>query len=416
MVPIKEALTFDDVTLAPKYSEILPSDVDTSIKLTETLKLKIPLLSSAMDTVTESKMAIAIAKSGGLGIIHRNLDIKKQILEIKKVKKQKLLVGAAVGAGPNEFNRAEGILKENIDMIVVDTAHGHTKKVSEIIKFIKKNKNKRTALCAGNIATPEAAKFLLKLGVDIIKEGVDLIVVDTAHGHTKKVGEIIRFIKKIKNNKIALCAGNIATPEAAKYLIKLGVDIIKIGIGPGSICTTRLVAGIGVPQLSAILSVRNGIKNKNVKIISDGGIKYSGDLAKAFAAGADAVMIGSLFAGTDETPGKLIKKNGKLFKSFRGMGSVGAMNKGSADRYFQTKQKDSSKYVPEGVEGFVKYKGDVGSIVYKLIGGLKSSMGYLGSKNIIKLRNKPNFVKITKAGFYESMVHNVDVVKNDSKY
>jgi len=358
MVPIKEALTFDDVTLAPKYSEILPTDVDTSIKLTETLKLKIPLLSSAMDTVTESKMAIAIGKAGGLGIIHRNLDIKKQVLEIKKVKKQNLLVGAAVGAGPNEFKRAETILKENLDIIVVDTAHGHTKKVAEIIKFIKTKKNKKTALCAGNIATPDAAKFL----------------------------------------------------------IKLGVDIIKVGIGPGSICTTRLVAGIGVPQLSAILSVRNGIKNKRVKIISDGGIKYSGDLAKAFAAGADAVMIGSLFAGTDEAPGKLIKRNGKFFKSFRGMGSVGAMNKGSADRYFQSKQKDGSKYVPEGVEGLVKYKGKIERIIYKLVGGLRSSMGYLGSKQIKNLRNKPQFVKITKAGFYESMVHNVDVIKNDSKY
>ena len=358
MVPIKEALTFDDVTLAPKYSEILPSEVDTSVSLTKNFKLKIPLMSSAMDTVTESKMAIAIAKAGGIGVIHRNLDVKKQILEIQKVKKQKLLVGAAVGAGPTELERAKAI----------------------------------------------------------IKEGIDLIVVDTAHGHTKKVGEIIKFINKIRNNKTALCAGNIATPEAAKYLIKLGVDIIKVGIGPGSICTTRLVAGIGVPQLSAILSVRNGLKDKNVKIISDGGIKYSGDLAKAFAAGADAVMIGSLFAGTDEAPGKLIKKNGKLFKSFRGMGSVGAMNKGSADRYFQTKQKDASKYVPEGVEGFAKYKGDVENIIYKLIGGLRSSMGYLGSKEIIKLRIKPNFVKITKAGFYESMVHNVDVIKSDSKY
>ena len=358
MVTIKEALTFDDVTLAPKYSEILPSEVNTSTQLASHLKLKIPLLSSAMDTVTESKMAIAISNAGGIGVIHRNLDIKKQIIEIKKVKKKKLLVGAAVGAGPNEFDRVKAI----------------------------------------------------------IKESVDLIVVDTAHGHTKKVGEIIKFIKKFKNNKIALCAGNIATPEAAKFLIKLGVDIIKVGIGPGSICTTRLVAGIGVPQLSAILSVRNGLRNKNIKIISDGGIKYSGDLAKAFAAGADAVMIGSLFAGTDETPGKLIKKNGKLFKSFRGMGSVGAMNKGSADRYFQNKQKDTSKYVPEGVEGFVKYKGNVGNIIYKLIGGLRSSMGYLGSRNITKLRIKPNFVKITKAGFYESMVHNVDVVKNDSKY
>ena len=358
MVPIKEALTFDDVTLSPKYSEILPSEVNTTVTLTKNLKLKIPLLSSAMDTVTESKMAIAIAKAGGIGVIHRNLNVEKQISEIKKVKKQKLLIGAAVGAGLNEFVRAKAI----------------------------------------------------------IKEGVDLIVVDTAHAHTKKVAEIIKFIKKLKNSKIALCAGNIATPEAAKFLIKLGVDIIKVGIGPGSICTTRLVAGIGVPQLSAILSVRSGFKNKDIKIISDGGIKYSGDLAKALAAGADAIMIGSLFAGTDETPGKLIKKNGKLFKSFRGMGSVGAMNKGSADRYFQTKQKDTSKYVPEGVEGFVKYKGNVGSIIYKLVGGLRSSMGYLGSKDIIKLRNKPNFVKITKAGFYESMVHSVDVVKNDSKY
>jgi len=358
MIPIKEALTFDDVTLAPKYSEILPSETDTSVSLTKNLTLKIPILSSAMDTVTESKMAIAMAKAGGIGIIHRNLDIKKQLLEIKKVKKQKLIVGAAVGAAPKEFFRVK----------------------------------------------------------EIIKEGIDLIVVDTAHGHTKKVAEIIKYIKKIKTDEIALCAGNIATPEAAKFLIKLGVDIIKIGIGPGSICTTRLVAGIGVPQLSAILGIRRGLKNKNVKIISDGGIKYSGDLAKAFAAGADAVMIGSLFAGTNETPGKLIKKNGQLFKSFRGMGSVGAMNKGSADRYFQKKQKNFSKYVPEGVEGFVKYKGDVGRIIYKLIGGLKSSMGYLGSKTIVKLRNKPQFVKITKAGFYESMVHNVDVVKNDSKY
>ena len=355
MVPIKEALTFDDVTLAPKYSEILPAEVDTSIILTKFLKLKIPLLSSAMDTVTESKMAIAIAKAGGLGIIHRNLNIKKQIQEIKKVKKYKLLVGAAVGAGPNEFKRAEAVLKENINMIVVDTAHGHTKKVAEMIKFIKKRKDKKTALCAGNIATA----------------------------------------------------------EAAKYLHKLGVDIIKVGIGPGSICTTRLVAGIGVPQLSAILNVRSGVKNQNIKIISDGGIKYSGDLAKAFAAGADAVMIGSLFAGTDEAPGNLIKKKGKLFKSFRGMGSVGAMNKGSADRYFQSKQKDVSKYVAEGVEGLAKYKGKVSDVIFKLIGGLKSSMGYLGSKQIKFLKKKTQFVKITKAGFYESMVHNVDIVKDD---
>ena len=352
MDPIKEALTFDDVTLAPKYSEVLPSDVDTSIKLSKNIKLKVPLLSSAMDTVTESKMCIAIAQAGGIGVIHRNLDIKTQVAEIRKVKKQKLLVGAAVGAGVNEFERAKHILKENIDLIVVDTAHGHTKKVADIIKKIKKIKPKKTALCAGNIATAEAAKFL----------------------------------------------------------IKLGVEIIKVGIGPGSICTTRLVAGIGVPQLSAILNVRNGLGKRKTLLIADGGIKFSGDIAKALSAGADAVMIGSLFAGTDEAPGKIIKRDGKLFKSFRGMGSIGAMNKGSADRYFQKKQSDSSKYVPEGVEGLIKYKGSVSKIVYKLVGGLRSSMGYLGCKQIRNLKNKHKFVKITKAGFYESMVHNIDKV------
>ncbi len=353
MDPIKEGLTFDDVLLTPNYSAILPSEVTTNTSLSKNLNLTIPIISSAMDTVTESKMAIAIAKAGGIGVIHRNLDIKSQVSEINKVKSKKLLVGAAVGAGPLEYKRAEEILKAN----------------------------------------------------------VDLIVVDTAHGHTKKVGEIIRKIKKLKSNKTTLCAGNIATTEAAKFLIKLGVEVIKVGIGPGSICTTRLIAGIGMPQLSAILAARKGVGKKKVSIIADGGIKFSGDISKALAAGADAVMIGSLFAGTNESPGKIIKKNGKLFKNFRGMGSIGAMNKGSADRYFQTKQKDTSKYVPEGVEGLVKYKGSVEKIIYRLIGGLKSSMGYLGKKKIINLRNKPKFVKITKAGFYESMVQNIDEVK-----
>ena len=354
MDPIKEALTFDDVTLAPNYSEILPSETNTSIKLSKNLTLKIPLISSAMDTVTEGSMAAAIAEKGGIGVIHRNLSIEKQIFEIKKVKQKKLLVGAAVGASSEEHRRAKRILKENLDLIVVDTAHAHTKKVSDIIKMIVKTKPKKTTLCAGNIATAEAAKFL----------------------------------------------------------IKLGVDAIKVGIGPGSICTTRLVAGIGVPQLSAIMNVKSGVGNRKVSIIADGGIKFSGDIAKALAAGADAVMIGSLFAGTDQAPGKIIKKNGKLFKSFRGMGSIGAMNKGSADRYFQTKQKNSSKYVPEGVEGFVKYKGKVDKVIYQLVGGLKSSMGYLGSKKITHLRKKPKFYKITKAGFFESMVHNIDEVKS----
>ena len=353
MDSIKEALTFDDVTLAPNYSEILPSQVNTSINLTPKLNINIPLLSSAMDTVTESPMGIAMAKAGGIGVIHRNLTIDEQIKEIRKVKSKKLLVGAAVGASEKEFTRAKKLLKENLDIIVIDTAHGHTKKVADMIKKIKKLRPKNTAICAGNIATTEAAKFL----------------------------------------------------------VKLGVDIIKVGIGPGSICTTRLVAGIGVPQLSAILNVKKGIGKSKTTLIADGGIKFSGDIAKALAAGADAVMIGSLFAGTDQAPGKKIKKKGKLYKYFRGMGSIGAMNKGSADRYFQSKQKDTSKYVAEGVEGYIKYRGSVDKIIYNLIGGLKSSMGYLGAKKVTELRQNPKFVKITKAGFYESMVHNIDLVK-----
>ena len=357
MGPIKEALTFDDVTLAPQYSKVLPSDVSTKTYLSNQLKLDIPILSSAMDTVTESKMAIALAKQGGIGVIHRNLTISQQINEIKKVKSKNFKVGAAVGTNESELNRIKNILKLNIDLIVVDTAHGHSQKVADTI---------------------------LK-------------------------------IKKIKPKKTTLCAGNIATAEAARFLCKLGVDVIKVGIGPGSICTTRLVAGIGVPQLSALLDVKKGL-NKKVKMISDGGIKFSGDIAKALVAGADAVMVGSLLAGTSEAPGKIIKKKGKLFKVFRGMGSVGAMNKGSADRYFQKKQKDKSKYVPEGVEGLIKYKGDVSITVNKLVGGLRSSMGYLGAEQIKYLNKKAKFVKITKAGFYESMVHSIDEVKKNSEY
>ena len=357
MVPIKEALTFDDVTLTPQYSKVLPSDVSTKTYLSKNLHLDIPIISSAMDTVTESKMAIAIAREGGIGVIHRNLSIDRQIKEIQKVKSKGLKVGAAVGTNESEFSRVK----------------------------------------------------------NIIKLGVDLIVVDTAHGHSQKVADIIMKINKIKTKKTTLCAGNIATANAAKFLCKLGVDLIKVGIGPGSICTTRLVAGIGVPQLSALLDVKKGLK-KNVKMISDGGIKFSGDIAKALAAGADAVMVGSLLAGTSEAPGKIIKKKGKLFKVFRGMGSVGAMNKGSADRYFQKKQKDKSKYVPEGVEGLIKYKGDAKKTLHKLVGGLRSSMGYLGAPQIKILTKNAKFVKITKAGFYESMVHSIDEIKKNSDY
>jgi len=353
MGAFKESFTFDDVTLVPQYSSVLPHETITSIKLDENLKLDIPLMSSAMDTITESKMAIAIARSGGIGIIHRNLSIIEQTKEVKKVKKNNLFVGAAVGTNTKDIDRVYKLLESKVDLIVVDTAHGHTKKVLSIIKKIKK-------------------------------------------------------ISK----KCILCAGNIATAKAAKFLADSGVDIVKVGIGPGSICTTRLVAGIGVPQLSAILDVKKALKNYKTKIISDGGIKFSGDLAKAIAAGADAVMIGSLFSGTTESPGKIFKYKGKLYKNFRGMGSVGAMSMGSADRYFQKKNKNTSKYVPEGVEGIVRFKGPVNKIIFKLIGGLRSSMGYMGSKTIKELQKKGEFVKITKAGFYESAVHNIDQVKN----
>ena len=352
MDAIKDSLTFDDVTLIPQYSSILPAETITYTKLAHNLNLQIPLMSSAMDTVTESKMAIALSKSGGIGIIHRNLSIEKQVQEVKKVKKNNFLVGAAIGVNSKDIERADELSKAKVDMIIIDTAHGHTQKVLFMIKKIK---------------------------------------------------------KKLK--KCVLCSGNIATGKAAKFLADSGVDIVKVGIGPGSICTTRLVTGIGVPQLSAVLQVKKALKNYKTRIISDGGIKFSGDIAKAIAAGADAVMIGSLFSGTTESPGKIFKQKGKLFKNFRGMGSVGAMSIGSADRYYQKKFKNVSKYVPEGVEGIVKFKGPVNKIIYNLIGGLKSSMGYLGAKTIKDLQKKGEFVKITKAGFYESMVHNIDHVK-----
>ena len=357
MVTIKEALTFDDVLILPRFSSILPQDTDLSLKLTNNIKLKVPFLSSAMDTVTESNMAIAMAQEGGMGVIHRNLNIQKQSIEVKKVKNKKLLVGAAVGTNKEDFERAKSL----------------------------------------------------------IDSGVDLIVIDTAHGHSEKVLKTLSKLKKIKT-KIPFCVGNIATGEAAKKLYNSGADIIKVGIGPGSICTTRMVAGIGVPQISAILDVKKAVSKKNIKIISDGGIKFSGDIAKALAAGADAIMMGSIFAGTDESPGKKFKSEGKIFKQYRGMGSIGAMSAGSANRYFQSNFKDKSKFVPEGVEGRVEYKGKVSKIIYQLQGGLRSSMGYIGAKSLKEINKRAKFVKITKAGFYESMVHSVEVTQKSINY
>ena len=255
----------------------------------------------------------------------------------------------------------------------------------------------------------------LERAKSLINYGVDLIVIDTAHGHSKKVLKTLSMLKKI-NDKIPICVGNIATSEAAKTLYNCGADVIKVGIGPGSICTTRMVAGIGVPQISAILNVKNALKKKNIKIISDGGIKFSGDIAKALAAGADAIMMGSIFAGTDESPGKKFKFKGKFYKQYRGMGSIGAMSSGSANRYFQKNFKNKSKFVPEGVEGRVEYKGNVSKIIYQLKGGLRSSMGYIGAKSLREINKNAKFIKITKAGFYESMVHSVEMTQKNINY
>ena len=352
MGSIKESLTFDDVLLLPRYSDVLPSETDISLKLTKKISLKVPFLSSAMDTVTESDMAIALANAGGIGIIHRNLNIKSQTKELVRVKKKKLNVGAAIGTNIEDLERAKSL----------------------------------------------------------IDNGCDLIVIDTAHGHSKKVLDTLTKLKKI-NFKVPICVGNIATGEAAKKLYNSGADIIKVGIGPGLICTTRMVAGIGVPQISAIMDVKKELKNKNIKIISDGGIKFSGDIAKALAAGADAIMMGSIFAGTQESPGKKFKLKGKIYKIYRGMGSIGAMSSGSANRYFQKNFKDKSKFVPEGVEGRVEFKGKVSEIIYQLKGGLRSSMGYIGAKNLSQISKNAKFIKITKAGFYESMVHSVEITQ-----
>jgi IMP dehydrogenase len=354
---IKEALTFDDVLLVPRYSSVLPIETNLDINLGKNLILKIPFLSSAMDTVTESSMATAIAQKGGLGIIHRNLSTVKQVKEIKKVKSKKLIVGAAVGTTNEDLTRTKSI----------------------------------------------------------IDAGVDLIVIDTAHGHSEKVIKTLKKIKKI-SSKIPICVGNIASGEAALKLYNEGADILKVGIGPGSICTTRMIAGIGVPQITAVMEVKKSMKNKKIKIISDGGIKFSGDVIKGLAAGADAIMMGSIFAGTDESPGKKFKYKNKFYKSYRGMGSIGAMSAGSSNRYFQKNYKDKSKFVPEGVEAKVPYKGSVKEILYQLQGGLRSSMGYIGAIMIKDIYKKARFIKITKAGFYESMVHSVEMTKEKINY
>lgn len=356
MKPIIEALTFDDVLLVPQYSEVVPTEVGTACLFTPKIKLKIPIVGSAMDTVTESAMAIALGKLGGLGVIHKNLSPVDQAKAVASVKVQKLTAVAAVGVGKDSKDRIAALVKAGADALVVDTAHGHSRRVIETIKFIAKH-----------------------------------------------------------YPKLEIVAGNIATAEAAKALIAAGAAAVKVGIGPGSICTTRMVSGCGVPQITAIMDVVAVCKKTRTPVIADGGIKFSGDIAKAIAAGASCVMLGSLLAGTDEAPGEVIEEGGRKYKSYRGMGSLGAMNQGSRDRYGQDKVV-GGKLVPEGVEARVPYKGSVINAVEQLVGGLRSGMGYCGAKDIASLQKKAQFIRITNAGLRESHVHDVKIEKKPPNY
>ncbi len=361
-----KALTFDDVLLVPNYSEVVPTEVDTAAFFTPKIKLQVPISSSAMDTVTESKMAVALGKMGGIGVIHKNLSIEEQAKAVKEVKAEGLQAAAAIGATKDYMERAEALVKAGVDVLVIDTAHGHSKRVIDAVKEVKK-------------------KFSAKGG--------------SASG----------------GKKVEIVAGNIATAEGAKALIAAGADAVKVGIGPGSICTTRMVSGCGVPQITAIMDVVAACKKSKTPVIADGGIKFSGDIAKALAVGASCVMLGSLLAGTDEAPGEVFEEHGKKYKSYRGMGSLGAMNQGSKDRYGQDKVV-GGKLVPEGVEAKVAYKGSVVNIVEQLVGGLRSGMGYSGAKNISELHKKARFIQITPAGLKESHVHDVKISKQAPNY
>ncbi len=341
---MREALTFDDVLLVPKYSDVLPSQVDISTEIAG-LNLKIPILSAAMDTVTEWKMAMEMARLGGLGVIHKNMTPEEQAEQILRVKREGFKVAGALGTSPDTLERAEKIVRAGVDLLVVDTAHGHSKRVIDTVKELKRS-------------FPD----------------------------------------------VPVMAGNVATGEGARDLISAGADVVKVGVGPGSICTTRLVAGVGVPQMTAIFDAVVECKKHGVPIVADGGIRYPGDVVKALAAGASAVMIGSLLAGTDESPGKLIVKDGVKYKYYRGMGSVPAMKKGSADRYFKS---GSGKMVPEGVEALVPYRGSLRSVLDWIVVGIRSGFGYIGARNIEELWEKAEFVRITHAGYAESQVHDV---------
>lgn len=476
---IKEALTFDDVLLVPQYSEVLPKDVDVSTYLTKTIKLNIPLMSAGMDTVTESRMAIAIAREGGIGVIHKNMTVEEQASEVDKVKRSEhgVIVDPFYLSPENKIYEAMELMAKYRISGVPITVNGklvgiitnrdirfetdYSKPIKEVMtssnlitakegitleeakEIMKKHKIEKLPIVDddGNlkglitikdiekaVKYPNAAKdskgrllCAAAVGVSkdteqrvdaLVKAQVDVIVVDTAHGHSKGVIETVKKIKA-KYPNLQVVAGNIATAEAAYDLIKAGADCIKVGIGPGSICTTRVVAGIGVPQITAIMDCADVAKEYGIPVIADGGIRYSGDITKALAAGADVVMIGSLFAGCEESPGECEIYQGRRFKVYRGMGSLSAMKAGSKDRYFQ---EDASKLVPEGVEGRVPYKGPLEDTVFQLIGGLKAGMGYCGARTIKELQEKAKFVKITQAGVRESHPHDIYITKEAPNY
>ena len=478
---LKLALTFDDVLLLPAESDILPKSVETSTRLTRNITINIPIVSAAMDTVTEARMAIAMAASGGLGFIHKNLSIEEQAAEVLKVKKyESAVVGDPITIEPEaRLSAAVALMRENGISGIPVTRQGKLVGIltNRDLRFEKNLDQKVEAVMTRKLVTAregvtiEDAKVLLhqhriekllvvneafelrglitikdiekvqqhpnaakdKLGrllcgaavgvgpdreariQALLKAGADVITIDTAHGHSRGVIEAVKATKATFKG-IELVAGNVATAEAAEALCRAGVDAVKVGIGPGSICTTRVVAGVGVPQITAVDECVRAAEPFGVPVISDGGVKYSGDLVKALASGAASVMIGSLLAGTEEAPGEVILYQGRSYKSYRGMGSLGAMKQGSKDRYFQADVTDAEKLVPEGIEGRVPYKGSIEMTLYQLVGGLRSGMGYLGCKGIPELRVKPRFVRISSSGLRESHVHDVFITQEAPNY
>jgi IMP dehydrogenase len=484
MANFREALTFDDVLLVPAASSVLPADVDTSTRLTRTISLGIPLVSAAMDTVTESGLAIALAQSGGIGVIHRNMSPAEQADEVRKVKRfesgmvvnpitiapdapladaLRLMAdfkisgipvveqpsGKLAGILTNRDVRfatnmqqpvAELMTKDKLITVRAGVDHAEAKRLLHAHRIEKLLVVDDAYRCIGLITVKDIEKSRLHpnackdekgrlcaaaavgTGLDgltraeaLIDAGVDVVVVDTAHGHSARVLEQVRQVRK-RSNGTQIIAGNIATADAAKALIDAGADAVKVGIGPGSICTTRIVAGVGVPQLTAVMDAAEACRKQKIPVIADGGIRYSGEIAKAIAAGADAVMLGSLFAGTDEAPGDVVMFQGRTYKSYRGMGSVGAMAGGSADRYFQKADGDPGKLVPEGIEGRVPYKGSAERIIHQMVGGLRAAMGYTGAASIGELQAKAEFVRITGAGLRESHVHDVQITAEAPNY